>query len=71
MKNLIKKIYKEIFYISPRNRRRLKKYVKAKAKHIYNYYVIDLLSMIVGVICVWGTIVIVYIIMILLADMGI
>lgn len=64
---LIKKIYDEIFYISPRNKRRLKRYVKAKAKHIYKYYVIDIIHMIAGAASVGILLIGVYFAMILLA----
>lgn len=60
----IKSTIKDFFYISPRNKR----FIKRKIAHIINYYVKDILEIIVGILTLGGLMIVSYVLLLLIFD---
>lgn len=60
----IKSTIKDFFYISPRNKR----FIKRKIAHIINYYVKDILEIIVGILTLGGLMIASYVLLLLIFD---
>lgn len=60
----IKSTIKEIFYISPRNKR----FLKRKIAHIMDYYVKDILQIITGMFTLGGLMIASYVLLLLIFD---
>lgn len=60
----IKSTIKDFFYISPRNKR----FIKRKIAHIINYYVNDILEIIVGILTLGGLMIASYVLLLLIFD---
>lgn len=60
----IKSTIKDFFYISPRNKR----FIKRKIVHIINYYVKDILEIIVGILTLGGLMIVSYVLLLLIFD---
>lgn len=58
------KTIKDFFYISPRNKR----FIKRKIAHIINYYVNDILEIIVGILTLGGLMIASYVLLLLIFD---
>ena len=60
----IKSTIKDFFYISPRNKR----FIKRKIAQIINYYVNDILEIIVGILTLGGLMIASYVLLLLIFD---
>ena len=60
----IKSTIKEIFYISPRNKR----FLKRKIAHIMDYYIKDILYIINGMLTLGGLMIASYVLLLLIFD---
>ena len=60
----IKSTIKEIFYISPRNKR----FLKRKIAHIMDYYIKDILYIITGMFTIGWLMIVTYVLLLLIFD---